>query len=106
VRLSTKEENSITGNLAVHYNIFITQLKMSYGELNMAILSINDQATQALNRGAKAICIAYAKTLLHYENDKDQSQSKPITHTRHKRRNGGFPRATIPPVNLDPGARI
>ncbi|KAJ6536231.1 hypothetical protein B0H19DRAFT_962812 [Mycena capillaripes] len=56
VRLSTIEENSIPGNLAVHENVFVTQLKLTYAELcKNAILSINDQATQALNRGCKAI---------------------------------------------------
>jgi hypothetical protein len=56
VRLSTIEENSIPGNLSVHENIFVTQLKLTYAELSKkAILSINDQATQALNRGCKAV---------------------------------------------------
>ncbi|KAJ7914007.1 hypothetical protein B0H13DRAFT_1712280 [Mycena leptocephala] len=55
VRLSTIEENSIPGNLSVHENVFVTQLKLTYAELSKnAILSINDQATQALNRGCKA----------------------------------------------------
>ncbi|KAJ7751581.1 hypothetical protein B0H16DRAFT_1460136 [Mycena metata] len=55
IRLSTKEENSVPGTLAVHYDIFVTQLKMKYSELNKAVLSINDQATQSLNRRAMAI---------------------------------------------------
>jgi hypothetical protein len=56
VRLSTIEENSISGNLAVHEDIFVTQLQLSHSELSRkAILSINDQATQALNRGCKAV---------------------------------------------------
>ncbi|KAJ7838985.1 hypothetical protein B0H13DRAFT_2677309 [Mycena leptocephala] len=56
VRLSTIEENSIPGNLSVHENVFVTQLKLTYAELSKnAILSINDQATQALNRGCKAV---------------------------------------------------
>ncbi|KAJ7917781.1 hypothetical protein B0H13DRAFT_1869952 [Mycena leptocephala] len=56
VRLSTIEENSIPGNLSVHENVFVTHLKLTYAELSKkAILSINDQATQALNRGCKAV---------------------------------------------------
>ncbi|KAJ7848020.1 hypothetical protein B0H14DRAFT_3453381 [Mycena olivaceomarginata] len=56
VRLSTIEENSISGNLAVHEDIFVTQFQLSHSELSRkAILSINDQATQALNRGCKAV---------------------------------------------------
>ncbi|KAF7343538.1 hypothetical protein MSAN_01974300 [Mycena sanguinolenta] len=56
IRVSTIEENSITGNLAVHEDVFITQLKLTPTELSrQAILSINDQATQALNRGCKAV---------------------------------------------------
>ncbi|KAJ7455167.1 hypothetical protein FB451DRAFT_1049047 [Mycena latifolia] len=56
VRLSTIEENSIPGNLAVHEVIFITQLGLTPAELSKkGILSIHDQATQALNRGCKAI---------------------------------------------------
>ncbi|KAJ7211405.1 hypothetical protein GGX14DRAFT_362904 [Mycena pura] len=56
VRLSTIEENSIPGNLAVHHDVFVRQLKLTPAELSKkAILSINDQATQALDRGCKAI---------------------------------------------------
>ncbi|KAJ7740399.1 hypothetical protein B0H16DRAFT_1324510 [Mycena metata] len=55
IRISTKEESSIPGTLAVHQDIFITQLKFTYAELTKAVLSINDQATQALNRGAMSI---------------------------------------------------
>ncbi|KAK7016044.1 hypothetical protein R3P38DRAFT_2542966, partial [Favolaschia claudopus] len=56
VRISTIEENSIAGNLAVHEDIFVTQLGLTHAELSKkAILSINDQATQSFNRGCKAI---------------------------------------------------
>ncbi|KAJ6550618.1 hypothetical protein DFH09DRAFT_1319795 [Mycena vulgaris] len=55
VRINTIDQSSITGNLAVHYDVFVTQLKMPYSELVKAILSINDHATQAHNRGCKAV---------------------------------------------------
>ncbi|KAF7324360.1 hypothetical protein MSAN_02522500 [Mycena sanguinolenta] len=56
VRISSIEENSIAGNLAVHEDVFVAQLQLSHAELSKnAILSINDQATQALNRGCKGI---------------------------------------------------
>ncbi|KAK7035128.1 hypothetical protein R3P38DRAFT_3312220 [Favolaschia claudopus] len=56
VRISTIEENSIAGNLAVHEDIFVTQLGLTHAELSKkAILAINDQATQSFNRGCKAI---------------------------------------------------
>jgi hypothetical protein len=34
VRLSTIEEHSIPGNLSVHENVFVTQLKLTYAELS------------------------------------------------------------------------
>ncbi|KAJ6579121.1 hypothetical protein DFH09DRAFT_866630, partial [Mycena vulgaris] len=55
VRINTIDQSSITGNLAVRYDVFVTQLKMPYSELVKAILSINDQVTQAHNRGCKAV---------------------------------------------------
>ncbi|KAJ7120380.1 hypothetical protein C8R44DRAFT_877810 [Mycena epipterygia] len=54
VRISTEDESSIPGNLAVHYDMFVTQLKMTYPELSKAILSINEQVMQVLNRGSEA----------------------------------------------------
>ncbi|KAN0073710.1 hypothetical protein V8E55_011964 [Tylopilus felleus] len=53
---STIEENSITGNIAVINDIYINQLKMTHEQLsNQAVPSINDQATNARIRGAKAL---------------------------------------------------
>ncbi|KAJ7912813.1 hypothetical protein B0H13DRAFT_1874402 [Mycena leptocephala] len=45
VRLSTIEENSIPGNLSIHENVVVTQLKITYAELSK----------KALNRGCKAV---------------------------------------------------
>ncbi|KAJ7443987.1 hypothetical protein FB451DRAFT_1189776 [Mycena latifolia] len=59
-------ENSIPGNLAVHEDIFITQLRLTPAELSKkAILSINDQAPQASNRGCKAIRTFDLNAFLH-----------------------------------------
>ncbi|KAJ7506367.1 hypothetical protein B0H11DRAFT_2219709 [Mycena galericulata] len=55
LKICTREEFSIKGNLAVHVETLVKQLGLTYPQLTKAILSINDQATQALNRGAKSI---------------------------------------------------
>ncbi|KAJ7016532.1 hypothetical protein C8F04DRAFT_1342897 [Mycena alexandri] len=55
LKLCTLEESSIKGNLAAHVESHITQLHLTYAQLTKAVLSINDQATQSLNRGAKSI---------------------------------------------------
>ncbi|KAJ7777577.1 hypothetical protein DFH07DRAFT_1056413 [Mycena maculata] len=55
LKLSTKDESSVRGNLSVHVDTHIKQLGLPYDQLVKAVLSINDQATQALNRSAKAI---------------------------------------------------
>ncbi|KAJ8461886.1 hypothetical protein ONZ45_g18133 [Pleurotus djamor] len=56
LRLSTIEEASIEGNLAVHEDVYINQLRFQESELNeYAIPSINDQSTNSRIRGTKAI---------------------------------------------------
>ena len=50
LKISTIDESLITGNLAIHHDTHIVQLGMTYDQLlNLTILSINDQATQAGN---------------------------------------------------------
>ncbi|KAK7013155.1 hypothetical protein R3P38DRAFT_2640298 [Favolaschia claudopus] len=56
LKICTIEEASVKGNLACFVESHITQLGLTYDELTKPILSINDQATQALNRSAKSIC--------------------------------------------------
>ena len=54
--MTTIDESSITGNIAVIHDVYINQLKMSpQALLDMAIPSINDQLTNARIRGAKAL---------------------------------------------------
>ncbi|KAF7333998.1 hypothetical protein MVEN_02304400 [Mycena venus] len=55
IKLCTIKESSIKGNLAVHVETLVNQLHLTYAQLTKAVLSIHDQATQALNHGAKAI---------------------------------------------------
>lgn len=56
LRTSTIEEASIEGNLAVHEDVYIDQLKFSIDHLSMyAIPSINDQSTNARIRGGVAL---------------------------------------------------
>ncbi|KIJ57647.1 hypothetical protein HYDPIDRAFT_44852 [Hydnomerulius pinastri MD-312] len=56
LRTSTIDESSVTGNIAVINDVYITQLKMSHEQLSdMAVPSINDQSTNARIRGAKAL---------------------------------------------------
>ncbi|KIJ05902.1 hypothetical protein PAXINDRAFT_20870 [Paxillus involutus ATCC 200175] len=56
LRTSTIDESSITGNIAVINDVYINQLKMTHEQLaDQAIPSINDQATNARIRGAKAL---------------------------------------------------
>ncbi|KAJ7658414.1 hypothetical protein B0H17DRAFT_1145634 [Mycena rosella] len=55
LRLCTIDESSTKGNLAVHVETHVNQLGLSYEQLTKAVLSINDQATQALNRSAKSL---------------------------------------------------
>jgi len=56
LRVSTIEENSIKGNIAVLKNIYIDQLGLKEDDFtNLAIPCINDQSTNARIRGAKAI---------------------------------------------------
>ncbi|KAJ7448716.1 hypothetical protein FB451DRAFT_1411149 [Mycena latifolia] len=55
LKICTIDQSSIKGNLAVHVETHIKQLGLTYAQLDKAVLSINDQATQAHNRGAKAI---------------------------------------------------
>jgi hypothetical protein len=56
LRVSTIEENSIKGNIAVLRNIYIDQLGLKEDHLaDLAIPCINDQSTNARIRGAKAI---------------------------------------------------
>ena len=55
LRVSTIEENSIKGNIAVLQNIYIDQLGLKEDDFaNLAIPCINDQSTNARIRGAKA----------------------------------------------------
>ncbi|KAG9310626.1 hypothetical protein JVU11DRAFT_9194 [Chiua virens] len=56
LRTSTIDESSITGNIAVINDVYVNQLKMTHEQLaDLAIPSINDQATNARIRGAKAL---------------------------------------------------
>ncbi|KAJ8522779.1 hypothetical protein ONZ45_g630 [Pleurotus djamor] len=56
LRTSTIEEASVEGNLAVHEDIYINQLKRSEEELCLfAIPCINDQSTNARIQGAKIL---------------------------------------------------
>ncbi|KAF8208262.1 hypothetical protein K438DRAFT_1961761 [Mycena galopus ATCC 62051] len=68
LKICTQEESLIKGNLAVHVENLVTQLGLTYDQLTSAILSINDQATQSLNRGAKAIHMFDINFFLHCEN--------------------------------------
>ncbi|KAH9169152.1 hypothetical protein EDB89DRAFT_1854788 [Lactarius sanguifluus] len=57
LRASTIEEASIDGNLLVHDDVYLVQLKRSPGELdNIAIPTFNDQLTNARIRGGQQIC--------------------------------------------------
>jgi hypothetical protein len=59
LKVSTIDEATVTGNIAVHVNTLNTQLLLTHEQLsNLAILSINDQATNARIRGAKIICVS------------------------------------------------
>lgn len=56
VRCSTIEEASIKGNILVHDDIYLVQLKLKAENLNKrAIVAIHDQLTNARNRGAQAM---------------------------------------------------
>jgi hypothetical protein len=56
VRCSTIDEASIKGNILVHDNIYLVQLKQKAEDLNKwAIVAIHDQLTNARNRGAQAM---------------------------------------------------
>jgi len=56
LRVSTIEENSIKGNIAVLRNIYIDQLGLKEDDFaDLAIPCINDQSTNARIRGAKAV---------------------------------------------------
>lgn len=56
LRTSTIEEASVDGNIAVHEDIYITQLGRTEEDLcELAIPSINDQSTNARIRGAKIL---------------------------------------------------
>ena len=56
LRVSTIEENSIKGNIAVLHNIYIDQLGLKEDDFtDLAIPCINDQSTNARIRGAKAV---------------------------------------------------
>ena len=56
LRTSTIDESSVSGNIAVINDVYLTQLQMTPEELNdRAIPSINDQSTNACIRGAKAL---------------------------------------------------
>ena len=56
LKISTIDESTITGNIAVLHDTHINQLNMTHEQLSdMAIISTNDQATQARIRGAKAL---------------------------------------------------
>ncbi|KAL0062392.1 hypothetical protein AAF712_010738 [Marasmius tenuissimus] len=55
LRVSIEEEASIAGNLRVHEDVFITQLKQTPDNMNRyAIPSFNDQLTNARIRGCKS----------------------------------------------------
>ena len=56
LRITTIDKSTTVGNIAVHHDTYITQLKLTYKDLSdMAIPSINDQSTNARIRGAKAL---------------------------------------------------
>jgi hypothetical protein len=56
LQVSTIDESSVTGNIAVLKDIYVNQLGMDPNELkDLAIPSINDQSTNACIRGAKAL---------------------------------------------------
>ena len=56
LRVSTIEENSIKGNIAVLKNIYIDQLQLKEDDFtNLAIPCINDQSTKTRIQGAKAV---------------------------------------------------
>ena len=56
LRISTIEESTITGNIAVHVDTHEKQLMLTHQQLSdMAIFSVNDQATNARVRGAKLL---------------------------------------------------
>ena len=56
LRVSTIEEASVKGNLLVHDDIYLVQLKRDPADLNdLAIPAIHDQLTNARNRGAQAM---------------------------------------------------
>lgn len=56
LKISTIDESTISGNIAVLHDTHIIQLDLTHEQLSdLAILSINDQATQARIRGAKAL---------------------------------------------------
>ena len=56
LRVSTIEEASVKGNLLVHDDIYLIQLKRNPVDLNdLAIPEIHDQLTNARNRGAQAM---------------------------------------------------
>jgi hypothetical protein len=56
LRVSTIEENSIKGNIAVLHNIYIDQLGLKEEDFaDLAIPCINDQSTNARIQGAKAV---------------------------------------------------
>lgn len=56
LKISTIDESTTSGNLEVLEDIHLTQLKMTYEDLeDLAILSINDQSTQSHLRSAKAL---------------------------------------------------
>ena len=56
LRVSTIEENSIKGNIAVLRNIYVDQLGLTEDDFSdLAIPCINDQSTNARIRGAKAV---------------------------------------------------
>lgn len=57
LRVSTIEEASVKGNLLVHDDIYLVQLKRDPADLNdLAIPAIHDQLTNACNRGAQTMC--------------------------------------------------
>ena len=65
LRATTIEEASIHGNLLVHDDVYLVQLKKTPESLNdLAIPSINDQLTNARNRGAQA---ARSQDVDHWE---------------------------------------
>lgn len=56
LRVSTIEEASVKGNILVHDDIYLVQLKRNLDDLNdLAIPAIHDQLTNARNRGAQVL---------------------------------------------------